>query len=273
MSYDTDRYIFYHSENTALFLTECGIQICHKGHAAPLAKYPDYSAHFILEGKGFYEIEGKKYPLSAGEGFLIKPGDRCLYVADEEEPWKYIYVSFRGTQIDALLEGAKLTNKCTFTFKNDQEMQTTLYKMHEVGKADAHRGIDALGYFLVAFGRMIPKRASDEQSRTDLVHLSRAKQYIENNFSFGIHVQDVALHACIERSYLYRLFMKHEGCSPLAYLNKIRLKEAKRLLADEAYSIASVASACGFFDASHFTKAFCSACGCTPGEYRKRIFI
>lgn len=273
MSYDTDRYIFYHTENTALFLTECGIQICHSGHAAPLARYPDYSAHFILEGNGVYEIEGEKYPLTAGEGFLIKPGDRCTYTADEKDPWKYIYVSFRGTQIDALIERADLADKCTFSFKNDTEMQSTLYKMHEVGKLDAHRGIDALGYFLVAFSRLISKRSAKKQSKTDMLHLLRAKRYIEDNFAFGIRVQDVALHACIERSYLYRLFMKHEGCTPLAYLNKIRLDAAQKLLADRALSVSGIAVACGFFDASHFSKAFYAAHACTPGEYRKRILI
>ena len=269
MSYDTDRYIFYHSENTALFLTECGIQICHKGHAAPLAKYPDFSAHFILEGKGVYEIDGKAYPLSAGEGFLIKPGDRCLYVADEQEPWKYIYVSFRGTQIDALIESAGLSEKCTFSFENDAEMQSSLYKMHRSGKIDAHRGIDALGYFLVAFSRLIPKTSTEKHSQTDALHLLRAKRYMEDNFAFGIHVQDVALHACIERSYLYRLFMKHEGCSPLAYLNKIRLEEAKKRLLQETNSISEIATDCGFFDASHFSKAFIAKYNCSPGEYRK----
>lgn len=270
MSYDTDRYLFYTSPSPTLFLTECGIQICHSGHAAPPLKYHDYSIHFILEGKGFYEIGGGRYDLCAGEGFLIKPQDLCTYTADVDAPWKYIYVSFRGTEADRLVQSCGLDKKCVFSFLNDESMQRHLYALHATGKAGKHQGVDALGYFLLAMSRLVSEKGNRSDERvTDLHHLLRAKRYIEDNFSLGIRISDVALHACIERSYLYRIFRKHEKCSPISYLNKIRLEEAKKRLIGEALSISEIAGACGFFDASHFSKAFLAAYGVTPGEYRK----
>lgn len=146
-----------------------------------------------------------------------------------------------------------------------------LYKLHSVGKADAHRGVDALGYFLIVMSRLIPKRTDKNEKKADTFYLLRAKRYIEDNFCLGIRVSDIALAACVERSYLYRLFMQHEGCSPLAYLNKVRLNHARTLLTDKAHSIAEVASASGFFDASHFSKAFYAQFKKTPGEYRKGL--
>lgn len=272
MSYDTDRYIFYRAKSTALFLTECGIQICHAGHAAPLAKYPDYSMHFILEGKGFYDIGGRRYHLSAGEGFLIKPGDACSYTADEAEPWKYVYISFRGTQAKELADGIGLSEKCTFSFKNSEEMQRVIYKMHSIGKENAHRGIDALGLFLYIMGQLIPKEQADKGEKAEMHqmhHFMRAKRYIEDNFAYDTQIGDVALHACIERSYLYRLFMRHENCSPMQYLTKVRLSRAAELLRQTSLSVSEIADAVGFFDASHLSKKFIKKYGITPGEYRK----
>ena len=269
MSYDTDRYIFYHTQSTALSLTECGIQICHAGHAAPPAKYPHHSMHFILEGKGFYEIGGKRYDLSAGEGFLIKPGDVCTYTADEKEPWKYVYISFRGTQAQELADRIGLAEKCTFAFDNSEEMQKTIYRLHACGKEDAHGGLDALGLFLFIMGGMTPKKQARE-NKTEAHHLMRAKSYMEDNFAYEIRISDVALYACLERSYLYRLFMRYENCSPMEYLTALRLSHAAELLRKTSLSTAEIAAAVGFFDASHFSKAFAKKYGVSPGEYRKK---
>ena len=270
MSYDTDRYIFYHTQSTALSLTECGIQICHAGHAAPPAKYPHHSMHFILEGKGFYEIGGKRYDLKAGEGFLIKPGDVCVYTADEKEPWKYVYISFRGTQATDLVERIGLSEKCTFSFENNEDIQKTIYKLHALGKENAHGGFDALGLFIYIMGTLVPKTQSDRRGKTEDYHLIRAKLYMEDNFTYDIHIRDVALHACLERSYLYRLFMRHEGCSPMEYLTQLRLSHAAEQMKDDSLSIAEIAASVGFFDASHFSKAFSKKYGTSPGEYRKK---
>ena len=269
MSYDTDRYIFYHTQSPALSLTECGIQICHAGHAAPFLKYLHFSMHFILEGKGVYEIDGKRYPLTAGEGFLIKPSDICSYTADQKEPWKYVYISFRGTDAEGLVHKAGLKETPCFSFENTADMQRDIYAMHAAGKAGLHGGLDALGYFLLVMSRLVQSRAND-LGDMDTRHLMRAKDYIEDNYAFGIRVQDVALHACVERSYLYRIFMRHEGISPLAYLTGVRLAHAAKLLKEGARSVSEIGCAAGFFDASHFSKAFLKKYGCTPGEYRRR---
>ena len=88
MSYTTDRYNLQKTSGQSLGVTECGIQICHPGHATPPMPYPDYSAHFILEGRGTFCVGGKTYVLSAGQGFLITPGADCAYTADVQKPWK-----------------------------------------------------------------------------------------------------------------------------------------------------------------------------------------
>ena len=87
MSYVTDRYNLKKLSGQSLAVTECGIQICHSGHASPNITYREYSAHFILEGKGEYSVNGKTYSLKAGQGFLITPGANCVYVADKQKPW------------------------------------------------------------------------------------------------------------------------------------------------------------------------------------------
>ena len=44
-----------------------------------------------------------EYHLSAGQGFLICPGQINLYTADEQEPWKYVWVEFDGLRAAEIL--------------------------------------------------------------------------------------------------------------------------------------------------------------------------
>ena len=142
--------------------------------------------------------------------------------------------------------------------------------MHSIGKECAHGGFDALGLFIFIMGSLIPKSPPNKKSKTEIYHLMRAKSYMEDNYAYDIHISDVALHACLERSYLYRLFMRHEGCSPMEYLTHLRLSHARGMLKEDSLSISEIAAAVGFFDASHFSKAFLKKYGTSPGEYRKR---
>ena len=68
--------------------------------------------------------------------------------------------------------------------------------------------------------------------------------------------------------HLVRAFNRQHGLPPYAWLNALRLKEARRrLMAGEA--IAAVAADLGFADQAHLTRRFKAAFGITPGAYRR----
>jgi AraC family transcriptional regulator of arabinose operon len=149
MSYTTDRYRLHKHAGQSLAITECGIQICHPGHATPHITYPDYSAHFILEGKGTYSVNGKTYELEAGQGFMITPDIPNIYVADEKEPWRYIYATFKGIDAKTLVYNAGLDDEnVIFSFPLTDEVIDNLKNMHAAGKDYLSKGYDILGHFL-----------------------------------------------------------------------------------------------------------------------------
>ena len=59
------------------------------------------------------------------------------------------------------------------------------------------------------------------------------------------------------------------GVSPIAYLNRLRLKKGAMLLTLSG-SISSVASRCGMCDSNYFTKMFHRASGMTPSAFRRQ---
>lgn len=70
----------------------------------------------------------------------------------------------------------------------------------------------------------------------------------------------------ISYDYLRKLFQKFYGCSPIKYVNALKLKRAKELLSQ--YSVSEAAYGSGFSDLSHFSRFFKKNVGVLPSEYR-----
>ena len=72
------------------------------------------------------------------------------------------------------------------------------------------------------------------------------------------------------RSAFAERFRAAMGEPPLAYLRRVRLQRAMRLLTESDRTLEQVAAAVGYGDAFGFSKAFKRAIGESPGEFRKR---
>ena len=60
------------------------------------------------------------------------------------------------------------------------------------------------------------------------------------------------------------------GDTPAAYIRSLQMKKAKEMLdRKDDLPINEVAMACGYYDTSHFTRAFKQAMGVTPTQYKK----
>jgi AraC-like DNA-binding protein len=67
---------------------------------------------------------------------------------------------------------------------------------------------------------------------------------------------------------LERLSKRVLGLTPKQLILRFRLEEALRLLDTSTDSIASIASACGYYDQSAFTRRFKRAVGMAPATFR-----
>jgi AraC-like DNA-binding protein len=80
----------------------------------------------------------------------------------------------------------------------------------------------------------------------------------------------VASHVGVSARHLTRCFQQEVGLSPIAYLNRYRVRQAKQLLEAGDSSITEVAEAVGFASSGYFTDAFRREVGMSPREYQRR---
>lgn len=100
--------------------------------------------------------------------------------------------------------------------------------------------------------------------------LPRVRALVETSGPRRPSVAHLARMASVHPAHLGRVFRAHVGCSPIAYMQELRVVMACRLLRESDLSLTQVALRLGFFDQSHFTRIFRARVGLTPGAYRAR---
>ena len=92
-----------------LYLCYCGSQNCPRDHSFGPAARDEYLIHFLTSGKGFYQIQGREYPISRGQAFLAPPHVPTYYYADFDFPYSYVWIAFNGKQVPSYLEKTSLS--------------------------------------------------------------------------------------------------------------------------------------------------------------------
>ena len=109
----------------------------------------------------------------------------------------------------------------------------------------------------------------EEKKQQDTRPIRLAKQYIRQNYTRPIGLEEVSGYVGFSPTYFSTLFKKESGSNFVDYLSEIRMDRAKELLKETNLSVASICEQVGYSDLKHFTKSFRSYTGLKPNEYRK----
>ena len=270
-----DAYVLQLSDRkfSDLYLCYCGYAKCEPLHSFGPAVRSNYLIHYILEGKGHYRAGGKRYNLQAGQGFLIEPGTKIFYEADEKDPWTYLWVGFHGRRAEEYLRDAGLGDgRLIFCSERGEELKKLVVRMlknYTITATDQFLLEGSLYLFLSILAEDTARSPAQEHG-VDNMYIKKALGYIQDNYGHSIRVADIAEYVCINRSYLYTLFREHVGSSPQEYLSDYRLARAEEFLKGMELSVESVDYSCGYRDPAAFGRAFKEKNGITPLQYRKR---
>lgn len=84
-------------------------------------------------------------------------------------------------------------------------------------------------------------------------------------------VREMATVADVHPVHLARTFRARHGCSIAEYVCRLRVEAACTALSSTVRSLSEIALDTGFFDQSHFTKAFHRVIGTTPARFRASV--
>ena len=93
-----------------------------------------------------------------------------------------------------------------------------------------------------------------------------AEDFIEANWQQAITVEQLAETTQVSARSLFEYFRRYRGCSPMAFVRRVRLQNAKGLLSTPTASttVTGIALLCGFMNAGHFSRHYSNASANCP---------
>jgi len=254
-----------------LSLHECGREKCISNKVFHFTPKEYHLFHYVVSGKGYFEINGNMYPLKRGCIFYVPPHVVPHYYPDKEDPWQYIWLGYSGSNAKKYLDmiGLSIDNP-VFRDTADYQLKYVFEELYETYSDLGYLDIRCLGMAYQIFGQMISCGKAEEKSlNCKSKHINGAKDFINNNYQLCISINDIANSVGVSPNYLANIFNEVESSSPKKYLTKVRMEKACLLLKTGGYKIKEVGSMVGYKNQLHFSGEFKKNIGVSPLEYNR----
>ncbi len=231
--------------------------------------YPLLTLELILDGELVYEQEGIVHHLHQGDLYFSHPGNT---IRIKNAPCKYVHqlqLCIAGSLLKLLLETLDLKKTYLMKFRDFTALEERYREFAELlGKKEP--GSEALTsaktYELIAWLAESKRELSLADLPPPLTHSIRNMQAeLSHNFS----IPELAAMSNTSKATLNRLFRKYLNTSPQAYLNSLRMENAKNLIRRGNLSFKEIAEQLGFRNSLYFSTSFKKYTGVAPSEFRK----
>ena len=114
----------------------------------------------------------------------------------------------------------------------------------------------------------IEERLSTEMMAIDDPQIIKALEFLRDHACEPIQVDDILKTVPMARRSLERRFMQYIGRNPAQEIRRLRINQARKLLAKTDLSTEAIAEACGYASYNYLGSIFKQETGLTPGAYR-----
>ncbi len=111
---------------------------------------------------------------------------------------------------------------------------------------------------------------SDIYYSGEIASIYPAVKYIEENLNTAFSISELSKKCAMSDATFRRTFRQFINCSPVQYINSLKIKKAQQMLKIPEMSVNSICEQLNFYDVSYFYKTFKKATGMTPTQYRTK---
>lgn len=128
------------------------------------------------------------------------------------------------------------------------------------------KGLFSLDETLAHIGAALERKRRLSVDAQRLVR--QAMIYLHDHYAEPISRRDIAHHVSIAEDYLTFCFRQELGTTPIKYLQRYRVNQAKTLLKNSHKTITEIAREVGFSDSGYFSRVFHRETGMSPEIFR-----
>lgn len=252
-----------------------------------------FEISYIRSGRGVYRIGDQTMDIRAGDVYLFGANEvHCITEIHDDKPMTLLNIHFEprfiwspsGNALDQsflrifLDRGEGFSNRLDRRNPASSEIASLLLCI----KKEADERPEAFDLMikthllnvlvlLIRHYDYVSTTPSAPLRSDRLAHMESALNYINENLSASLSLDELAQKAGMSRTYFSTVFKKLNGLTPWEYIGLKRIERAKRLLRTTNKSVLEISLDCGFNNISHFNRQFKQATGLKPVEYKNSI--
>ena len=255
---------------------------------------------YVYDGKGYHIYDDATYSVAKGDLYIINSRTpHCFYPTnkDNSEHLVVYNLCFLPEFIDTINIRMSILTELT-----DIMLYKSLYEDKIIYAPDLKLSSSMRTEIEQLYEKMYMEFTSEEFNYMDILRLSLCElllkihrfykinntmstnqhfryrrqiisdciQYLQENYSQKITIEQLSNNFFLSKSYLSSLFRQATGSSVVEYLQHIRINKACELLTETDFSITEISTAVGYSDYRFFNKSFEKITGYTAQQFRKK---
>ena len=233
---------------------------------------------YVLSGNVTIEINSKKHIAQNGTIIYMPPYARYRFIKKSDN-LSLINVFFTMTEDESLKSNILIyvdDNSLPTSFsnyfeegilndyiiENKPELESAIIKL--TSEADSNKTFTEKCTLLYLISSLISVKDNKRQTVADKV-----TQFIKNNVENGVNADSLASEFSYHKNYLSSLIKNQTGLSLGEYVLKEKIARAKTLILNGELTLIEISNRLGFYDYSHFYKAFKKETGISPTHFAK----
>lgn len=262
----------------------------------------DYALIYVVDGVCDIIAENICHRCEKGCIILIPPGVKRRLSSVENADFVQAYITFdlkydefsgqryinQVRTIEELSEDErKMIGKNVFSesdvqlFKEENHKETVekLYKIIDLFEKDTpYEMLKCKGLLCEILGDLFLNRVECTfkspsmviREAQNILIIEQIRDYIEQNFTRQITLEDISATFFINKYTLIRQFKKQYGISVMQYIKNLKLRTAKGMLVQRKKSVAEISTALGFDSIYAFSRFFKNNVGISPKKYQEK---
>jgi len=242
-------------------------------HRIQRETYPGHELIFCTAGQGWIQVNGKRHEVSANDLLWVNCHHPHAYGSDSKQPWELYWIRVEGRPLEKVANLLEMKSQPVIQNidpeKAKQEFELILQHMIGNRPSDAAL-INAAVTAIIAL--IFHARLSDSETiQPELpMPVQKALEKMRLYYHTPIRVAELAQVAGMSESHFSRQFKTAIGTSPIDWLRRERINQAKHRLIESDDAIKEVARQVGYSDQFFFSKDFKKMTQLTPSKFREQ---
>jgi len=250
-----------------------GLEHCEPDYLIDRPGYLYHLIEFVVEGRGWVTLAGKRHELGPGSVFAVTSDAPCRMTCDPAEPMTKFFFAFAGKVSDGRLARAGLKPGVVQHLAIHTEVRSAAEEILREGQRGSPFTPALCETLTELFLLRIAEALAPAAGPRSRAHenFQRCRALLDAHAESPATLEQVAAIAGLDVSSVCRLFRRFQGESPYQYLLRRKMTVAAELLLDRNCAVKEAAQLVGFSDPFHFTRCFKAVHGVPPSRLRRAI--